>query len=445
MKPAALLFISLTVTLCSPPMLIALEAGVSVTDITPPAGFEMWGAAGRTGFAEGALDPLYARTVVLKTDSVSVGIVVLDLGRTFSREQMDRVRRNVKRTVGISHVLFSATHTHTGPNILDDRFIENSAQRWEPAALDKITRGIETAYRKRVPARIGVALGASYIGHNRQDGPARSLGKNLTGARTSPYDPIVTVVRIDNARGEPLAILAHHAVHPVVLNHVTRYSADFPGAMARYVEEKTGAPAFFLQGACGDINTHQVAVGGAVGEAVRTGLELGRVVERVSNDIRTREAVSVTVVEDEMSFPSRWDLGKLKRQGALPTYHQWLTTGRPVDFPAETVNTPVTTLVVDNTLAMVTMAGEPYVDLQIDLRERLPDLHTILLGYANGYVGYLPTIRAATRDGVFYGANAWPTIAPVGAPERMLDRGIIRILEILGKLKPKEEQNNEEQ
>ena len=167
--------------------------------------------------------------------------------------------------------------------------------------------------------------------------------------------------------------------------------------MARYVEEKTGAPAFFLQGACGDINTHQVAVGGAVGEAVRTGLELGHVVERVSKDIRTKEAASVIVVEDEMSFPSRWDLGKLKRQGALPTYHQWLATGRPVDFPPETVNTPVTTLVVDNTLAIVTMAGEPYVDLQIDLRERLPDLHTILLGYTNGYVGYLPTIRAATR------------------------------------------------
>ena len=159
MKPAALLFISLTAVLSSPPMLIAIEAGVSVTDITPPPGFEMWGAAGRRGFAEGALDPLYARTIVLKTDSISIGIVVLDLGRTFSREQMDRVRRNVKRTVGISHVLFSATHTHTGPNILDDRFIESPAQRWEPAALEKITRGIETAYQKRVPARIGVARG----------------------------------------------------------------------------------------------------------------------------------------------------------------------------------------------------------------------------------------------------------------------------------------------
>ena len=61
----------------------------------------------------------------------------------------------------------------------------------------------------------------------------------------------------------------------------------------------------------------------------------------------------------------------------------------------------------------------------------------------DGYVGYLPTMRAAARDGVVYGANAWPTIVAVGAPERMLDRGIIRVLEFLGKLKPEEERFHE--
>src|SRR4051812_44778040 len=99
-----------------------LQAGVAVVDITPPAGFEMWGAAGRKGFAEATLDPLFARTLVLRQGSVSVALVTLDLGRTFGREQMDEVRRAVRQSSGIEHVIFTASHTHTGPNILDARY-----------------------------------------------------------------------------------------------------------------------------------------------------------------------------------------------------------------------------------------------------------------------------------------------------------------------------------
>lgn len=420
-----------------------LMAGVSRVDITPPPGFEMWGAAGRKVFAESVLDPLFARALVLKSADLSVALVTLDLGRTFSREQMNRVRKKVEQTVGIRHVIFAASHTHTGPNIMDDTYLAEAGDRWEPKALEQTTRAIENAAQRVVPARIGVGLGTSYIGHNRQDGPARNLGKNLTGVRTSPQDPIVTVIRVDDLSGQPLAILAHHAAHPVVLNHVTRYSADFPGAMAMFVEKSWNSDVvcFFLQGACGDINTHQVAAGGLVGDAKKTGYNLGRVVERVSREIRTQSSAtaSLQIAEDEMTFPVRWDIEKLRKMGTPPTYYQWLTTGRPIGFPPSLLRIPITTLLVNGALAFVTMPGEPYVDLQIDLRERLPEVTTVLLGYANGYVGYLPTIRAASRDGVYYGANAWPTLVEVGAPERMLDRGIIRTLEFLGKLKPWEE------
>ncbi len=421
-----------------------LEAGVSMADITPPAGFEMWGAAGRKGFAESTLDPLFVRALVLRHGSVSLALVTLDLGRTFGREQMDRVRRDVGRSAGITHLIFAASHTHTGPNILDDRYL--TAGRWEPEALRRITVAIEAAGRKLSPATIGVAKGASYIGHNRQDGPAGPLGVNITGVRTAPQDPIVTVVRIDGQNGEPIAILAHYAAHPVVLNHLTRYSADFPGAMSEFVRnEWNGKPVvFFLQGACGDINTHEVAVGERTVEARRSGIALGRVVAQVSRQIHTTAGTdSLQIAEDEMSFPARWNLAKLRSMNAPPTYYQWLVTGRPIGYPPDIVTAPVVTVLINRSLAMITMPGEPYVDLQIDLRERLPEVETMLLGYANGYLGYLPTLRAAARDGTFYGANAWPTIVSAGTPERLLDRGIIRVLEFLGKLKPEEESFHE--
>lgn len=433
MKWTAILLLCLCRTLAASP----LQAGAASVDMTPAPGFEMWGAAGRKGFAESTLDPLFARALVLRDSASSLALVTLDLGRTFSTQQMDRVRRAVRQSAGIAHVIFTASHTHTGPNILNDEYI--TAGRWEPEALQRVIGVIEQAARKAVPARLGVATGASYIGHNRQDGPAGPLGINVTGVRTSPVDPIVTVTRVDDLAGRPLAILAHYAAHPVILNHVTRYSADFPGAMAEFVRREWNEQpvVFFLQGACGDINTHQVAVGPRTFEARRTGIDLGRVVARVSRQIHTEPATgSLQVSDDVMSFPARWDPKKLQSMGATPTYHQWLTTGRPLGYPSDTVRAHVTTLLVNKSWAIVTMPGEPYVDLQIDLRDRLPEVDAILLGYANGYVGYLPTLRAAARDGVFYGANAWPTIVAPGAPERMLDRGIIRVLEFLGKLEP---------
>src|SRR4051794_22338164 len=117
-----------------------LKAGVSRVDITPAPGFEMWGAAGRKGFAESTLDPLFARTLALKSSEISVALVTLDLGRTFSSEQMERLRTRVAQSVGVRHVIFTASHTHTGPNMMDDKYLQEAGERWEAKALEQIAQ-----------------------------------------------------------------------------------------------------------------------------------------------------------------------------------------------------------------------------------------------------------------------------------------------------------------
>ena len=47
-------------------------AGVAVRDITPPPGVPMWGYSDRKGPSTGTLDPLHARSVVLKTGDSAV-------------------------------------------------------------------------------------------------------------------------------------------------------------------------------------------------------------------------------------------------------------------------------------------------------------------------------------------------------------------------------------
>jgi hypothetical protein len=80
----------------------------------------------------------------------------------------------------------------------------------------------------------------------------------------------------------------------------------------------------------------------------------------------------------------------------------------------------------------MTMPGEPFVDFQINWRDRCPVREAFFLGYGNGYVGYFPTIRAASLGG--YGAASATSWVEVGAGERMVDHAVARVYEMLGRL-----------
>jgi hypothetical protein len=90
------------------------------------------------------------------------------------------------------------------------------------------------------------------------------------------------------------------------------------------------------------------------------------------------------------------------------------------------------TLLINKRIAFMSMSGEPFVDLQIDWRNRCPVPAAFFVGYANGYDGYFPTIDAAVRGG--YGANNAQTWAAVGSGERMENNSVVRVYEMLGRL-----------
>ncbi len=231
-----------------------MKAGVAKVDITPPLGTRMWGYFDRLAGAEGILDPLYARVLVLETGDKRLAYVDLDLGRTFGPASLDRLRTAAKQTAAIDDLIVQATHTHAGPVILDE--YPNGTPTWETDDLDRIARAIANAAEHAVPVRIGVGYGAAYIGYNRRevasDGAISMLWSNSTKAPTWPVDPLVAVLRVDQLDGQPLAILVNYATHPVTFgSDDLRYSADFPGIMCQVVERAFGDKplAFFVQGA----------------------------------------------------------------------------------------------------------------------------------------------------------------------------------------------------
>ena len=88
-------------------------------------------------------------------------------------------------------------------------------------------------------------------------------------------DQTVLVGRIDDAEGRTLATLVNYACHPTTLAWDNQQiSPDYPGAMREVVEEATGVPCMFIQGAAGDVGPKEGFVGD-VAIADRNGRQLG--------------------------------------------------------------------------------------------------------------------------------------------------------------------------
>lgn len=424
----------------------SFRAGVARADITPPPGVDLWGYSNRTGPATGTLDPLYARVLYLDDGRNSVSIITLDLGRSFGLPQIAYVRQRVQSANHKNdEVMFIASHTHSGP-VIDDEYDQLPA--WEQRALDRIVDAVNTARGRMTEARIGVGYGQAILGHNRRyiqsDGKVKMLWRNSTGQPTGVIDPSVGVIRVDNQQGKPLAILVNYACHPVVFGPDNlRYSADYPGAMARTVEASWNDQpiCFFLQGAPGDINPMldktPLVENGEV-EMRQLGEKLGREVARVSHSIQTEKPANpeIAYLSEELQFRNRWSQESLR--SAITAAYGPNPAKRYFRYLNDPIAARVSTLVINKQIALVGLPGEPFVGLQLLLKLRSPLTATFLCGYTNGYIGYFPTMRDAVAGG--YGANTIVTRVEVGAGERMIDRGLIHIYRLLGKLKDKPDQ-----
>lgn len=427
-----------------------LQAGVAQVDITPPTGLAMYGYFDRLAkhqLATGILDPLYARLLVLDTGGKRVALVTLDLGRTFDDSSLDRLRTIAKQDSHIDELIVTASHTHSGPNILDV-YADGHPPAWQDTMLQKISDAIHQAARHLEPARLGTGRGSANIGYNRRrvnpDNSVTMLWSNPKKTSTAPVDTTVHIVRIDRMDGTPLAILVNYACHPVVFGADNlQYSADYVATMVQTVVAAfPNKPlCLFLQGADGDINPYDATTPmdrDAVGRRDWTGRELGREAARIAQEIETKASLpSLDFADDVLVLPWRWDPqklhdGLLRVNGPLLFHdHAGLLGASP---PPSKIALHVTTLVINRQIALVGMPGEPFVDFQINLRDRCPVQDCLLLGYANGYLDYFPTILAASQGG--YGAADSNTYLSVGAGERMLDHALIRIYEMLGELSP---------
>jgi hypothetical protein len=163
-----------------------------------------------------------------------------------------------------------------------------------------------------------------------------------------------------------------------------------------------------------------------------TGQQLGEEVVRVAREIEleTPSAPSLKYRLDTMEFKMRWDaeriLPQLKQRMQPSVYERYKS------YLLSPLECPVMTLLINDKIGLSGMPGEPFVEFAMQWRDRAPVEDAFFVGYANGYSGYFPTIRAAVEGG--YGANSVVARAEVGAGEAMLNHSVVTLYELLNKL-----------
>ena len=399
-----------------------LRAGVCRVDITPPLGVEPGAWRLRTGRARGVKEPLLAQALVLDDEVRQVALVATDL-LWMPRHVAQAARRRIAALTGIppEAVLLNASHNHSAPVLLEPDGVRAAVRTdgldgYSTVLPDLLAGAVYGASVRRQPAAVGAGTGrAPGVSVNRVD-PRRSV------------DDTVTVLRVDGDGG-PIAIVAAFACHGTCVGGQTlEWNADFPHALRIAVERAhPGSECLFLQACAGDLAPldywfgNETPVPHGFSARDRVGWALAAEVRRLLPTIWTAGEVALGAHSRILPLRRRrlpWSDDELDRterrlaaetEGAyleawpdevhtatsaqrFPRHYQRGALGmyrdmrRRQDVP---VQAEVQALAIGDTVIVGT-PFELFSGPGRAVREASPSRNTLVLGYCNDYLGYLP-------------------------------------------------------
>ncbi len=414
---AAIRVLALAVWLCmESTMLAEFQVGLAQADITPPVGGLTTGYSSAQP-TTGIHDSVSARVMVMQNESVCVAMVVCDLC-IYNSPQL----HSQMKSIGVDHLLLMNTHTHAGPKMNQDGF-PTIEKPWRETVDERLLAAIKEAKQNLFTAYVTASASQIQLGYNRLVQRGEYAVTHFENPARIPYGEVdrqVGVLRISDQHKKVRAVIVNYACHPVVLGPRNRQiSADYPGVTRNIIESDIGdgCMCLFVQSGGGDINPLIMARGEArerdfddvqkLGELLA--VEVKRALVFAKDD--SGQSSSFAVASSQLSFRSRWD-------------------------SAESLTLGVTTLLINNSIAIMTMPGEPFHFFPVDFRKKSGLKHAFFFGYCcdgpYDWPSYLPDLQSAARGG--YGASD-TTRAEVGAGERLVNQGVVQLYELQGRLK----------
>ncbi len=386
----------------------SFQSAVVKKNITPDNSQQMLGYGARK--STGVYDSIYHRILVLDDGENEFYLVSSDICLV-SPSEYDRVKDLIVDEFGIEGEQFwwSVTHTHSAPEVgppgLPEVFLGNRYEyQFDTAYTNFVVRellaGIREARMKMKPSKLGVGWGFSKANINRRardvNGTTR-LGMNPDG----PVDRRIGILKIvEKDTDNPIALISNYAIHGTVMSGANLLiSGDVQGVVAEYVEEQTGAPMLFINGAAGNIAPlYSVYPSPEAGHLYEFKQILGKpILEAQERIVANRSEI-------------KFEFGKLvlrtpRKQGLGWTDDLMDYTGQNNDGQ-HLVLLPVNFLKIDDDIGIWAAPLELFCEISNEIRDRSPFPYTFYYGYTNGWLGYL-----LTEEEVGYGGYE-PSVSP---------------------------------
>ncbi|MDD3213125.1 MAG: neutral/alkaline non-lysosomal ceramidase N-terminal domain-containing protein [Eubacteriales bacterium] len=402
--------------------------GKATREITPRGPVYLMGYAARWGRkTRGEVhDPIYTKALYLQKGGERLLLITADLCE-LTYDVCSRMRQKIAEATGVPHVVIALTHTHSAPNTAPQAAEDDYDPQWLEWVLGRMTEAALEAIASPTEALVSAAQTVvQEVGKNRRP------GKTVT-------DPTLTVLAFTGKGGEVVTLLVNYACHATVLDgNSYAISADYPGFLYRQLEARCpGAMVQFTNGAAGDINIGYSSDATALGVPMdfRTFAvaeqKAAVLSEKIAEMLKTMpEPVDdLQVIPFAVDYPLRKnrptaqalraELAKLAAEAdAAPDgearqakklkwiYAMCLLQTQTGVGEGETKSTESMLLKIGDAL-LVTTPTELFAEGGMAVKAALPQGHpAVVLGYANGYVAYLPTPEAMREGG--YEAETTP-------------------------------------
>ncbi len=420
-----------------------VTAGFSQRVISPEKGIALAGYFNNR-YNEGIHDDLYTKAMVLSDGDTVAALVVADIVGV-PAEVVEMVRQELATQTDIpsTNIFLQGTHTHTGPILCDDTWVEFSPA-YREYFIAQTVAAVRQAYEAMEPVTFAIAEGEE----KRVSFCRRYIMRDGTVATNPPKnspdivkpegtpDHYLAVVRIQNLSGETLGVLVHCTNHTDSVGG-NLVSADWPGVLCNCVAENIDdhPQVMLLNGTAGNMNHFDITnpaeqygfdeaqkIGSAYAETalklLKTELkplavdkikiasafvELPRLKLTEQQLDQARKTLEKTPVPDELPWLHSVDLA-VRNEIVLALFAQ-----RQLEFAEEEKASEVVEVggLAIGELLIIGFPFEPFAEIGMEIKKRSPFKYTFPLELFNGVYGYLATEEAVQHEG---GMETYPGV-----------------------------------
>ena len=412
-----------------------LNAGLSREVITPARGIPLCGYFNPRPNT-GIMDDLFIRTVIFEKNGVVSGLVVFDLC-FLSADLVKKIKAGIK-AAGMKfgdNLIFSATHTHTGPYIVDFFGVKADAVYLD-TLKDKAIAAVKQAYANLAPAELmSGSVKDNPLAFNRRYWMKN--GKVLTNPGKLNPDIVKTEGPVDTEIGV-IALKQDGQISAIITNIVNHtdtiggdfVSADWPGRMEKSIQNSLGydVPVLTLIGCSGNINHFDVSTKkdqSSYAEACRIGTDYATIVTGALKKLKKMPVKSIISSSREVTIPFQViaDAEVKKAKAVLAKVSAAASDGNMTSEGLATGDGPVArffaeqliefkkkcsgksrkfsivSIKFDDKLALTSLPGEIFTEIGLEIKKRSPFKQTYPINLGMGLCGYVPLAECFTRGG----------------------------------------------